>query len=43
VLTEPIKSRMGASFKQAFWEVRSEPSVLDYLRMPVAKRKAPAL
>src|SRR5437870_13901565 len=39
VLTEPIKSRMGGCVQTTFWEVRSEPSVLDYFRMPVAKEK----
>ena len=37
VLTESIKSRMGASFKTAFWEVRSEPfgsRHLDYRVQP---------
>src|SRR5882762_7667285 len=41
VLTEPIKSNpgWGASFKRRSGKFAANPSVLDYLRMPVAKEK----
>jgi hypothetical protein len=39
VLTEPIKSPIGASFKRRSGKFAANPSVLDYLRMPVAKEK----
>jgi hypothetical protein len=39
VLTEPIKSRMGVSFKRLSGKFAANPSVLDYLRVPVAKEK----
>jgi hypothetical protein len=39
VLTEPIKSRWWASFKRRTGKFASNPSILDYLRMPVAKEK----
>ena len=37
--TDQIKSRMGASFKRGSGKFAANPSVLDYLRMPVAKEK----
>ena len=39
VLTEPIKSQMRALFKRRSAKLAANPSVLDYLRMPVAKEK----
>jgi hypothetical protein len=36
VLTEPIKSQMRALFTRRSGKVAANPSVLDYLRMPVA-------
>jgi hypothetical protein len=38
VLTEPMQSRMGASFKPLSGKFRANPSVLDYLRMPAREK-----
>jgi hypothetical protein len=42
-MTEPIKFRVGASFKRRSGKFAANPSVLGYVRMAGAKEKAPAL
>jgi hypothetical protein len=41
-LTEPIKFCVGVFVQTALWKFAANPSVLGYVRMAVAKEKAPA-